>query len=226
MNKLYKIALKFSENNDPVLKMNIYDGPDSSTQLIKFKGNYIAMSTFQCYLELQAILDGNFYLCSRFKELKFNAVIFSSENVRSDYIYLEVITPAIITLDKCKKEYVIYCVYSITTDTMYLNVSMINMTYTGPNIKNCIFGGIAYYQNEYVTPKNQSILKEMKTMCDTYTRNPRKNSFDKLAMDIVSTESNILIVMYRYHAYYTGMEVTLNISVVPCKGILPCGGGI
>ena len=66
---------------------------------------------------------------------------------------------------------------------------------------------------------------ERKTFCDSYTQNPRYNSFDKIPMDFITTSSHVLIVIYGHSPYNREMDVNFSITLTKCKGLIPCDYG-
>ena len=227
MKKIYVIGLRFSRNNNysRILLLRVYDGPDYSATSIPLKGYYVGLSSFQCFLALK-VLHGFWDTCFNFN--KFAAKI---ETFEKTYIHIhmsEANAPKQITLNQCDHSNVIYCIFNVTIETNYINASLQTLNFTGPNIHNCLFGGIAYYQGMYRSEGNGSFRYEMieiKTYCDTFTATPKEGSMDKLPIDFVSSESEMLIVIYGYHPYNTGMDVDIMVSVVPCKGVIPCQKG-
>ena len=224
--KLYPVALRFLQNNDPAL-VRIYDGPDSLAELIPLKGNYVELSTFQCYLGIKEV---GHYNCDRIYE-HFTIQIVSIRSKSNSYINLyinDIIGSKTITVSQSKKRHIIYSVYNISTENMYLNISLRNMTFSGPNINNCMFGGVAFIDilhnvnNESFSFQKKTRNEEIKQLCNNLTTSPRKGSFGKISMDYISSESEMFIVLYGYHPSYVGMEVNIMVSAVPCKGLHPC----
>ena len=225
MKKIYIIALRFSRNNDysRILLLRVYDGPDSLTASIPLKGYYVGLSTFQCYLESKTLhpLGDGFENCFL---ISFAAKV---ETSKKSFFHIHIKAPKQLTLSQCHNRNVMFCIFNVTTEKNYINASLKTLNFTGPNIQNCMFGGIAYYQNVYSSEGNGSFLyekNESKTFCDTFSS--QEGSTDKLSMDFVSSESEMLIVIYGYHPHNTGMDVDIMVSAVPCKGVIPCQKGI
>ena len=228
--KLYPLALRFSEDNIPAL-LRLYDGPDSSAELIPLKGNYVELSTFQCYLGVTISEQMGFGKCFVYEKMNFTIHLISLKFKSNSYINLvisEVTAPQTITLSQSKNRQIIYSVYNISARNMYLNVSLRTMRFSGPNINNCMFGGVAYIDifhnlnNESFSFKKKKRNEEIKQLCDNFTTRPRKGSFAKISTDYISSGSEMFIVVYGYHPSYVGMEVNIMVSVVPCKGLIPC----
>ena len=122
----------------------------------------------------------------------------------------------------CKKGNFLFCLIYLTTETKYLNISLVNMTFNGPLFKDCAFEGITYFQ-DILSNNHSDSYKEMKTMCENFTQ--ESVSFSKIPMDFVSTEYNSVILIYGYYPYVDDMEVNLEISPTPCKGLIQCFRG-
>ena len=90
------------------------------------------------------------------------------------------------------------------------------MTFDGPNIEHCAFGGLTYHGINKEVKSN----KFLTTLCDSYTQTPEYNSFDKVPMNYVTTEFFLLIIIYGYYPYNQNMEVNIKISLTPCRGII------
>ena len=206
--KLHKVKLILSNFNQSIIK--IYYGPDTNSDLLKFRGNMVMLSTFQCFLTIQV---------QSFKVSAIGIDIYSGERRSQNNKYIEVTTLLTINLNMCEKGNFLFCLIYLTTETMYLNISLVNMTFNGPAFKDCAFGGITYFQ-DILSNNHSDSYKEMKTMCEDFTQ--ESASFNKIPMDFVSAEYHSVILIYGYYPCVDDMEVNLEISPTPCKGLIPC----
>ena len=142
-----------------------------------------------------------------------------------------------------------HCVYNLTTNSGYLNLSVTNLRYTGPNfyrsgfsptnkfILHCLQGGLAY-EIENDKKKNS---KTMYQICSNYTSEPAvdlskcktniprsrltatRSEYQKSVMNIISSTQSMIVVVYSYEHY---SEVSFNISLMTtlCKGVPNYGG--
>ena len=191
-------------------RTELFDGPDDKSPMVKSEEGYIRLSTFQCYLKIYNESSEQF-------DVKFDVnVTGTKQDVKQNVI---VYNTTLLSLNMCSINYIQHCVINVTgTDGMFLNVSILNMNYGGPNIRNCHFGGVSYYEKVY----NRSEPDERKSFCGRYTRNPQNNSFDIVPMSYVTEGHSLLIVFYGYYPHNKGMEINMEITLTPCKGLYFC----
>ena len=205
LDKLLKVKLKFPIGNDAFMKRKIelHDGPDDQIKQIKHIRGQIMLSTFQCYLKvygenIRNLTSGISISSKRQKPLK-NITINTSTKF---------------TLNMCKQIDPVHCIVQFNTNNMYLNMTLISMTYNGPNIYDCAFGGLTYHGVKL----NKS--NYLPSLCDSYIQVPEYNSYDKVPMHYVSTEIYLLLIIYGYYPYNKDMDVNIEISLTPCRGIV------
>ena len=106
------------------------------------------------------------------------------------------------------------CVYNITSERGYVNVSIIKLKYIGRNFVDllpksrfhgqCYQGGVTLVRS----PKNQHF-------CNNYTSNPVTE--DKYLMNIVSdTTDGLAVVVYSFK-HYSQVLVEATVTSTPCK---------
>ena len=232
--KLERLRIKFKYNRTNIMKkFYLYDGPDDESPLIKtinshqihtmgFVEGGAILSTFHGYLKYYAIVP--FFYVEIYSIMQSNTqVIDVSSNVKLNF-------------SSCYKKYSFkyHCIINLTTPINYINISLTSMIYDGPNIMNCYFGGVSYLEYHMTevfpveftgTPLLVEKYVERKTFCDSYTKNPRYNSFDKIPMDFITTSSHVLIVIYGHSPYNREMDVNFSITLTKCKGLIPCHYG-
>ena len=88
-----------------------------------------------------------------------------------------------------------------TLPGMYINLTVVNLVYTGYRSSDCKFGGIAFYDNQ----------THFLHLCNNYgSARPARN--------IYSTSSTLLLVIYTYPAH-SSLKARLNISVTSCQPV-------
>ena len=172
--KLHKVKLILSNFNQSIIK--IYYGLDTNSDLLKFRGNMAMLSAFPCFLAIQV---------QSFKVSAIGIDINSEERRSENNKDIEVTNLQKINLNICEKGNVLFCLIYLTTKIMYLNISLVNMTFNVPAFKDCAFWGITYFQ-DMVSNNHSDSYKEMKTMCENSTQ--ESASFNKIPMDFVSAE--------------------------------------
>ena len=205
LNKLLKIKLKFNLDYQTQAKIELHDGPDDQVKLIKQIRTQVILSSFQCYLNVYA--ENIYNTTSRIYILP----------VKQDVLLnITLDKPVTFNSNICGQKETQHCIIQFNTNDMYLNMSIINMTFDGPNAGHCAFGGLTYHGINVKVGSN----KFLTSLCGSYTQTPKYNSFDKIPMNYVTTEFYLLLIIYGYHPYNKGMELNIDISFTPCKGIV------
>ena len=110
------------------------------------------------------------------------------------------------------------CVFNVSVKDAFLNISLIKLTYSGANTKDCLNGGVAYFE-EVQVDDSDATYEELPTFCDNFIIEPKNDTFDKVATDVVSMSSHIIIVLYAYKSY-SPLQFNLKISPTACQGIM------
>ena len=207
--KFQRVVLRLWHNN--ASRIELFDGPDDKSLSVKSAEGYTLFSTFQCFVKIYAATS-----------VEFASVIRISGIAQDVFQHVTVHNANLPLQDICIMKIVHHCIINVTgTNNVYLNVSIIDMKYSGPNIRNCQFGGVSYYEKIY----NRSDPEERKSFCGRYTRNPQNNSFDIVPMSYVTEGHSLLIVFYGYYPHNQGMEINMEITITPCKGLYFCNKG-
>ena len=108
-----------------------------------------------------------------------------------------------------------HCVYNITAESGYVNLSIKSMKYRGPQfsgnflrdgsaVVHCFQGGLAYE----ITRDDMNLKgRQFHSLCDTYPSKNlnnssfRSSSYHNLIMDIISPSSSMILVVYSYEHY-------------------------
>ena len=205
LDKLLRVKLRFIQLNY-TQKVDLFDGPDIHTKLITQIRTQIIMSTFQCYLIIYDNTDK--YLRYEIKISSIKQEIFQNITLNNTLSFNSKI---------CDQKQSQHCILQFFATDMYINMSIINMTYNGPNFQDCTFGGLTYHG---INVKLRGGRRYMTTLCDNYTQTPGNNSFTKVPMNYVSTEFHLLIIIFSYYPYNSKMDININLSLTPCRGIL------
>ena len=221
VNKLTKVLLRLIlKNKRQVKELELHDGPSEQSPLVEFTGRgYSILSTFQAYLKIYA---------NSFDDAS-NLIQCNIVELKGKFNHYKIIDQTwTFNQSLCALVYT-HCIINVTTKhiSKHLNVSLTDMTYNGPNIMSCYFGGISYFEFQTKLDAGKYWIQEddyvqTKTFCDSYTHKPKNSSFDMVPMDVVTVRNYVLIVIYGPHPYTKGMKVRIRISITPCKGILPC----
>ena len=201
LNKLLRVKLKFINQDFIWRKIELYDGPDDQTKLIKQTGSQKILSTFQCYLKVNT--KNSHKSTSGITILSVKQKIMHNITINRSLDF---------SFNMCKHKEPQHCIVQFNANNIYLNMSIINMTYNGPNTYGCAFGGLTYHG---VNAKVRNT-----PLCDSYTQNPSRSSCDKVPMNYVSTDFDLLIIIYGYSPYNKDMEINMKISLTPCRGIM------
>ena len=235
--------------------IHVHDGPGILSKNMNRGNSFIYLSTFQAFVMIYRIkgestekhVDAGVKYYAR-KVQHFNISVSTSQ--------VSILSPctsqmhgnmeplsAYVTRHQSNK----HCVYNLAANSGYLNLSVKNLRYTGPNfyrsgfgttnkfVLYCLQGGLAY-EIEYDKKKD---TKTMYQICSNYTSEPNvdiskcksnisrsmltKNEYHKSMMNIISSTQSMILVVYSYEHY---SEVSFNISVMTtnCKGMPNYGG--
>ena len=202
--KTHKIVLNMSNSKYHDVTFRIFDGPDTRNRLMKVNKK-VFLSSFFCYFEVDSFQNTTFHYSVRFSMQLGTVKKYHIQNKRI----------VSFTQDMCKTQYLMHCIFDISTIPRSPNVSVVHMRYSGPDYDKCRFGGVSIQH-----PK----INE-RTMCDNYTKNPKRNSFEMVPMDSVGSEHHVIIVIYAYAPYHLTFTVTITVSASHCKGFTPCDYG-
>ena len=205
--KVDKITVVFEPLDNVPYIVTLFDGPDDHRQMIHVTNKVMVMSLFQCFLKLYCETD---IFCMG--EIKV-----SSKPQKA--VKVNFTSPLIITQNMCKYGDPLYCLYNITIEKMYLNISFNSMTFYGPTSLNCLFGGVAFYQQS-----NKEYFQSQ-AHCRNYSLLSRNNLFDPQPNAVITSSSNIYIIVFGYYPYIKGMKFSITITLTPCKGLLLCAEG-
>ena len=199
----------------------VFAGPGSRSSIFLWRGRRIHLPTFQALLILVEKIDPG--VTSETPYVKYGAQNVSPYNIHVSNFENMAMPQCSNEVHKNK-----HCVYNITTEHGYVNVSIIKLTYIGPDFKyarpsrssdfrECMQGGVAFsleMRNNYFS---------MKHLChnySSYSNNKEiENNYDKPLMNIISgTKDGLLFVVYAFDAY-SEVIVDATVSATPCEGL-------
>ncbi len=223
VSQYYRVKLSlFGRNISMLGHIRLFDGPDEFSAPAKMPLRYwvsktgnqarvkvnLMLSTFQCYLHVFWPLKDQSFVVVNIETAQQHV-----ENVLINNTYFFSAQSVMYHTHKNHQVKVL----NVSSSKSYLNVSLHTITYDGPNTLGCAHGGIIFFKPHKGEHTAQVIL------CENYTKNPGINSFDKVPMDHVTSTSNLLLVIYNYPP--TSMDVRIQISATPCRGVFACSKG-
>ena len=221
--------------------IHVHDGPGFKSQNINKEKRLIFPSTFQVFIILysEAFHYDNNIIRYYPRPIEIISISISSSEIldippckpqlnfktRYAQVYDDIITH---TGNK-------HCVYNITADAGYVNLSVKSMSYRGPQfsgnlrylpVVHCLQGGLAY---ETAGDRWNLKEKQFHHLCNTYTsKDPRNNTFNstsyhKSVMDIISAAPTMILVIYSYE-HYSEVTVSATVTTARCRGAPYYGG--
>ena len=189
--KYQNLIIKFT--NDTDLMIEIFDGPGTHCKNIfkKSKESYVT-STFQSILYIWVS-----YMRKLNKECGFQFLT----NISSISKNLKLNGSLQHTISHTNIKHKVWKIYSYYN----VNLTIINLTYTGFNDPLCTFAGISLYN------LNNNSYNELTTQCTS-------DSSIFAHRDIYSKSNETLLVLYDYKAYGS-LNLTMQISTTKCKPV-------
>ena len=208
VSKLLRIVLQ-QYDNDTNYILIFYDGPKDSFSEVKMRNNYIIFSSFQCYVKLYQSIP----VTQLYPSLTINV-----HSIQQDIMKYSITNYTKLSLTNFTKK-INHIILNISTTKGYLNLSIQEFSFYGPNIDSCVYGGSAYFQTD------DTKFKEIITLCNNYTHLFKYKFFNKTLMDFITTNPYILVVVYFYKPVSIVSNFSLEVSISSCRGIFPCATG-
>ena len=102
------------------------------------------------------------------------------------------------------------CVFMLhAPENYYINITLLSLKYSGPNVGYCKYGGLSIYDNI-----NRS-LKEVLLLCDDLLTVIFNNQPKQV---IVSSTQMISLIFYAYWPY-SNIELNITMESTKCKGV-------
>ena len=205
--------------------IHVHDGPGMNSEQVYHKRSVIHLSSFQAFVVVFTdtwnsrydIYSWELELSYKSREIKAIKVHINNSqtldlppctNFRHNYMELHKMSNTGGHLFKGN----LHCIYNITSNIGYVNMSISQLTYIGiyydylhfadEFIANCYHGGVAF---------------KLQQLCNNYTSEPRRYT-DKLLMGIVSgSRDGLMVVVYSFK-YYSEVTVEATVTSTPCKG--------
>ena len=202
--KMFRVLVKIQNLLEEHLSLIPFDGPDfNSNQLGIGRHGIFAASSFQVlilYVNKQVDIGmvfannilkdkvHNYHTKFKIKEgIKLKSEFLSCTHMSNTFCTLELFAPR----------------------NYFVNITVVLLKYSGPNIRYCTYGGLSIY--DHIT----STMKEVLLLCNSKIT----DAFNNLSKQYVvsSTQSSFLI----FYAYWPYSEIKLNIIIEPttCKGV-------
>ena len=185
VSKMSKLLLKVKEVPHEKEFLYLYDGPDYNSRQYYFTANTtFTSSSFQV-----SILCHDYY---RDVIMNFNG--FLSKETKQNYktIFLKKKDSILlISRDlKCSQRSMVLCAFNIKIiGNFFVNVTLLFVNYSGPNIGYCKYGGLSVYD------KVKNNTQEMLLLCNNWLS---LSSNIHTKRTIVSTTNSLFLVFYSY----------------------------
>ena len=213
--------------------IHIYDGPGFLSRQLKQETSLILLSTFQTFIAIYTLSLRHISY-----EISYGSIMARETDVL-------VMSNQFVAIPPCKthfgsrrnitkKSQNKYCVYILRADTGYVNLSITKMTYNGPNYnkttpvpehgtnhEECLQGGLSY--EIFRTDSHP----KLQYLCNNYGSKYYygNDSNHKSFIDIISSSSSMLLVVYSYE-YYSDIFVNATITTSVCIGVPKYGGSL
>ena len=207
--KTLKIVVKLNCSNTNYTLI-FFDGPKDIFKQIKVRNNKVIFSSFQCYIKLYQSpkrIQPKEMMCICVQSLQQKLIKLSVANNNTKLSFDNWI--------RNRNN----LIFNISSTRGYLNLSVLDFSFYGPNIDRCAYGGFSYVQSD------GSKLHEIRNICDKYNHSSKNKSFNKTLMEFVATNQFVLLVIYSYAPISFISKFTLEISISSCRGIFPCKTG-
>ena len=195
---MYKVVLYFFKSFDKGRELHLYDGPDFHSKQYKVQnGETFISSSFQV-----AVILPNFNIKQNLAMwLQFLIEKNQLPNYTTYFIQRKTIVHN--TNSRCTKNTTVLCAFEFNvTKGLFVNVTILFLKYTGPNVGYCKYGGLSVYIS------TDSVIQEVLLMCDTlHTLN-----------SIISTSESMFLILYSYFPY-SEIKITLEVKPTQCKGV-------
>ena len=218
-------------------EIQVHDGPGILSKNMNRGNSLIYLSTFQTFILIYRIKWESKEKLVDFG-IKYYARKVKHHNISVSTSNISILPPCTSKMYSNK-----HCVYNLTANSGYLNLSVTNLRYTGPNfhrsgfrtenkfVLHCLQGGLAF-EIENDRKKNS---RTMYQICSNYTSEEtfdisqcktnlfQTNKYHKSVMNIISNTQTMIVVVYSYK-HYSEVSFNIRMMVTPCKGVPNYGG--
>ena len=199
--KTKKISLYLHFSSQRRRVVTVYDGPGKLSKTLKKDQNgKFETTTYQCVGEAIVPFDSQLY------------IIYSAQKVTSTSIFVSNTTRFSSSEEKCQ----FLCAFHFNTKASFeINTTVLSMNYVGKTLLfldinlielSCSFGGLA------IVGSSGSDAIEKAVICKNIS------SSAVFARNIVSSNSQTVIILYQYEKY-SRVDATLQLSVTVCRSI-------
>lgn len=190
------------------LKFLVFDGPGIlSPHRSFFDKKVINMSSFQCFLQLCETFDKTRHDTAFAEVVKYFPItaplshIDVSQQTKVHHFYTN---SSLFSPSNFLKS------FHVQTETeLQLNLTVLQMQFTGLSSSSCKYGGLAVYDKVRLHSQEANDQRAHSfSLCNTI----------KLQRNTYSTNSDLLFVGYTYQKY-SGIQAQIQLSTTPCKAI-------
>ena len=110
----------------------------------------------------------------------------------------------------CEQLTSVFCAFKLYVSKNYfVNITLLSLKYSGPNVGYCKYGGLSIYDNV------DNNMKEVLLLCDnislvTFNTKPKQN--------IVSSTQHLFLIFYAYWPY-SEIRPTIIVNPTRCNGV-------
>ena len=92
---------------------------------------------------------------------------------------------------------------------VFVNITLLTIKYSGPNIGYCKYGGLSVYDHV------NNIFKEVLLSCHDMFSSPFKSLHNRM---IISSKESLFLIFYAYQPYST-IKVSVSVESTICQGV-------
>ena len=191
--KMFKILLILPRKK---AKMHFYDGPD-------FHSNLYDVTTITTFRSTSFQIFIMYLGHQQDTEMQFNSYKYVNNNYNVSFIKKKKMLKD--SNSECAHRLNSLCAYNFYVPrNFYVNVTILTLSYPGPNIGYCKYGGLSIYDNV------ANIKQEILLLCTKLST--------QLKHVIVSSAENLFLILYSYRPYG---KIMFNVKIQPsvCKGV-------
>ena len=202
VSKMFKLCIiPIKVNPDDKANLYLYDGPD-------FHASQFNTSSFEKFtsssFQVSILFHGHFSDIV----IKFESYIFK-QAVQNFKTFLVKEKSEWIS-SKCFVKSSSICAFHFHVPRgFFVNITLLNLNYSGPNIGYCQYGGLSIY--DYVNNK----IKEILLLCDNW---PSIFSIKEPNRSIVSNTKSLFVVLFSY-PLHSMITFNLGIEKTSCQGV-------
>ena len=200
--KMFKLSLELTRAPNRKGIFYLYDGPSFHSK----QYNFTTQMTFtSSSFQVSVIYQGDHSNI----EMEFKSSIFKKavQNYRK-YLVKDKFAISSMHLE-CSNKSIVLCAYNVYVPRhSYINITLLSLNYTGPNVGYCKYGGLSIY--DYV----RNTMKEVLLTCDSSFPVSSNDQFRV----IISNKRSVFLVFYSYEPY-SDINIRMIIEPTVCQGV-------